>query len=141
MDGKVYYSKKGFFIGLIVWGPFFYMIFFAINNHKWLILLIGLIVCVFIGIIWFDTKYIVTQQFLIIKIGGSSHKYPINELKKIRKTNTFLAAAANSLDRIALDFGKHGELVISPKNRKEFLEDLISLNGNIVLDDTLKFIN
>ena len=58
------------------------------------------------------------------------------EIKSIKKTNTWLSSPAASMDRIAIKI-KFSPLVISPQNRMEFINDLLSLNPEIEVADDL----
>ena len=77
------------------------------------------------------------NRTLSVKIGFFKHgTYDIMEIKSIKKTNTWLSSPAASMDRIAIKI-KFSPLVISPQNRMEFINDLLSLNPEIEVADDL----
>ena len=65
----------------------------------------------------------------LLSVWGS--KIEIKSIKKIYRTNIILSAPALSLDRIGIVYNKYDELFISPKNRKEFIEELKKINDRI----------
>ena len=90
------------------------------------------ITTIFIAIIWFGTKYIISNSTLLIKIWiFTLRKIDIKKIKRIRKSRSIISSPANSLDRIMVTFNKYDEVLISPKNREEFLDSLKSVNPEI----------
>lgn len=77
------------------------------------------------------------QQSLTVKIGFFTHgTYAIPEMKSIKKSNTWLSSPAASMDRIAIKI-KFTPLVISPQDRPEFINDLLSINPEIDVEEGL----
>ncbi len=63
----------------------------------------------------------------------STTNYDINQIRKIKDTNSILAAPAASLDRIEIYFIQQKiPLIISPKDKNGFIRNLQSINPNIV---------
>lgn len=90
-----------------------------------------LIICYFI----FDTKYLIKKDTLIIKIGFITYgEIAVNTITKIEKTHSILAAPAASLDRILVRYGKHGTVILSPKLKRKFIDELQKLNPTIISD-------
>lgn len=58
----------------------------------------------------------------------------ILSIKRIYKTNNPLSSPALSLGRIAVVYNKYDEVLISPKLKKEFVDELLKINPNIVVD-------
>jgi len=58
-------------------------------------------------------------------------KIDIKSIKKIYATNNPLSSPALSLDRIAVVYNQVDEILISPKERKAFVEELLKINPNI----------
>jgi hypothetical protein len=58
---------------------------------------------------------------------------PIEQIHTIEKTNSILSAPASSLDRIEVKYNKYDSVVISPKNRAEFIQELLKINPNITI--------
>ena len=56
----------------------------------------------------------------------------IEKITAISKTNSLLSSPAASITgRIELNYGKYSSIIISPKNKMAFIEDLIKINPNI----------
>jgi len=56
----------------------------------------------------------------------------IDDIKAITKTNSLLSSPAASLtDRILLEYGISDSIIISPKKKKEFANELHKINPNI----------
>jgi hypothetical protein len=55
----------------------------------------------------------------------------ISKIRKIEKTSSILSSPALSLDRIAVRYNKFDEVYISPKEKQNFLNDLLQINPNI----------
>jgi Bacterial PH domain len=45
-----------------------------------------------------------------------------------------LSSPAASLDRIAIVYNKYDEIYISPKNREDFIKELLKINSDIIVD-------
>ena len=61
-------------------------------------------------------------------------KIDIHSIKRIYKTNNPLSSPALSLDRIAIVYNTYDEVLISPKLKKEFVEDLLKINPTISVE-------
>ena len=85
---------------------------------------------VLIGIMFSKIKYVIDGQ--ILKIWWI--KVEIKSIKRIYKTRNPLSSPALSLDRIAIVYNKYDEVLISPKNKKEFVEELLKINPDIVVE-------
>ena len=55
----------------------------------------------------------------------------ISKITKIEKTNSILSSPALSLDRIRIRYNKYDEVLISPKVKKEFVDELLKVNPTI----------
>jgi len=134
---KKYPSKVSYglliFIFLIFFAPF---IFHLIDEGftqlvsvvmVFLIILYGLILYLF-----FQTIYIIENGQLKIKFGFFSFKpIDISEIKEISKSNSILSSPAASFDRIEIKYGKFDSMLISPKDKISFSNDLTELNPEI----------
>ncbi len=85
---------------------------------------------VLIGILFSIIKYVIDGQ--ILKIW--SIKVEIKSIKRIYKTRNPLSSPALSLDRIAIVYNKYEEVLISPKNKQEFVEELLKINPDILVE-------
>ena len=62
-------------------------------------------------------------------------KIEISTIRKIYRTNNPLSSPALSLDRIAVVYNKFDEILISPKERNEFINELLKINPSIEVKD------
>jgi type II secretory pathway component PulF len=128
---KTYKSKLG--IGLIIpIIPFLITLINSLNQKSWVLVIICIIFLSLLLHLFFTTKYIISQENLNIK---SSFFYNLNiDIKTIRKvseTNNILSSPATSIDRLEIFYNKFDSILVSPKEKKEFIKHLITINQNI----------
>lgn len=128
---KIYKSKIDWWLGLVLVYPIFRSIV-SIIEGEWLGYF-GIVLCLlFIVFISKSTRYIIAENQLIVKcMFIVNDRIEISKIRKIEKTNSVLSSPALSLDRIAIKFNKYDEVYISPKERQNFLNDLLQINPNI----------
>jgi hypothetical protein len=81
---------------------------------------------------FFQTVYVIENEQLKIKLGFFSFRsISINEIKEISRTNSILSSPAPSFDRIEIEYGEFGSVIISPKNKLSFSRELVKLNPKI----------
>jgi len=103
----------------------FYFAMPTINTEQASIAPITFLFLVFIGLpIWllFSTNYKVSDRFLHVRSGPLSLEIPINKIHSIEKSGSILAAPALSLKRLKIRYGEDRQVLISPKDRDEFIE-------------------
>ena len=89
-------------------------------------------VILFVFHMFLTTNYTIESDDLIIKCGFLSNKtIDIKTIKKITETNNPLSSPATSLDRLEINHGKFDKILISPKNKTEFIDDIKRLNPNV----------
>lgn len=99
------------------------------------VLAIMIISLVFVAWIWFDTKYAIKNGEMKVNAGPINYSpVPIQKIKSIRKTKTWLSSPACSLDRIEISYNKYDSIVISPMRIKEFLGSLHAINPSIKVE-------
>lgn len=128
---QIYKSKIDWWLGL----PLLYPIFRSIQSiieGEW-IGYMGIIICLlFIVFISKSTRYIITENRLIVKcMFIVNDSIEISKIRKIEKTNSILSSPALSLDRIAVFYNKYDEVYISPKDKQTFLEEILKINPDI----------
>ena len=57
--------------------------------------------------------------------------FNINDITKISATNDPISSPAWSLDRLKLQFKHEKPVLISPRNKQEFINHLLTINPNI----------
>lgn len=136
---KIYKSKISYgFLGaiFILFGTLSY--FSITNNHsslKSIILvnLIHVIVFLFLLYIFYSIRYTIQNSILKIECGFIfKKKINIDDISSVSKTSSLLSSPAASItDRIVLKFGTYDSIIISPKKKMEFVDDLLKVNSNI----------
>jgi hypothetical protein len=128
----VYKSKIGYEVLIpiiLLLGITFYL---HIVNKVWLGIIINSLISFLITYLITQTKYIITGNILIIKAGFMINKtISIQEIKCITRTNNPLSSPALSLDRIEILYAKMKRVVISPKDRNLFINQLQAINNDI----------
>lgn len=127
---KVYKSKIGleFVIPLLVISG---TVLFLIVSEKphWVGVAILLPVILFLLHIILTTYYVIDEDRLTIKCGFLYNKtIDINTITKISETNNPLSSPATSLDRLEIRYGKFDSVIISPKQKKEFIDGIVFIN-------------
>jgi hypothetical protein len=103
-----------------------------IVNRAWVGLIPMAFVTFLIVNIYTGTYYKITaDNRLIIKCGiVETYEIEIKEIYSVTKSNAAWSSPALSLDRLEINF-KDGRVLISPKDRKKFIEDLKRVNPKI----------
>jgi hypothetical protein len=101
-------------------------------------IMIGLAVVVLPGalIAWIfrTTEYTVTETDLLVRSGPISEKIPLASIKKISATRSILSAPALSLDRLKVQYGKFGAVVISPDDKQAFAQAILARAPGVVVE-------
>lgn len=86
----------------------------------------------FIAYIFTSIKYIIKDTTLIVKAGFSiNEKIDISSIRKIEATNNIISSPAASFDRLEIFYKTYESIIVSPKNKDEFLSDLTRINPKI----------
>ena len=124
---KVFKSKIDWWLVVLVLVIFGYPIIDGILSKEYVLSLVfGLILLVF----YFLSKtirYKIDSENLIIW----NTKISIHSIRKIYRTNNPLSSPALSLDRIVVVYNTYDEVLISPREREEFIQELLKINPNI----------
>lgn len=86
----------------------------------------------FILHMFYQTSYRIVNDKLLIKSGFlyQSELY-IYQINSVTKTRNLIASPAASLDRIEVKYGKWDSVIISPKDKVEFMNELLKINPKI----------
>lgn len=130
---KIYKSKIGLELVIpiaLILGTVF--ILTVSNEPSWLGVLILLPVILFMVYMFMSTVYIVDNELLIVKSGFVfNDTIKIKTIRKISETYNLLSSPATSLDRLEITYNKYDSVLISPKDKYLFIENLTSINPNI----------
>lgn len=100
------------------------------DPNPYAIALLFLIVA-FLTLVLFGNRYIIDGAVLIIQTAFTRQRINIGEITSIRPTRNPLAAPASSLDRLEILYGDGNSVLISPKGKTQFLQDLKTINPQI----------
>jgi len=131
---KTYPSKTTYWLYVPIVGLMFYFFIKSIVDMQWL----GLIILVAIsGLlllpILFNTYYAIKGTALNVRCGLIINTdIEIANIKSIKQTNSIISAPALSFDRIEIFYNTYDSVIISPQNKKDFVEMLKQINPAIV---------
>ena len=128
---RVFKSKIDWWFGLILVYPIFLSIK-AMLEGEWRGLLGLAAVVGFILFLSKTTQYIINENQLIVKSTWIvNERIDISKITKVEKSNSILSSPALSLDRLLVRYNKYDEVLISPKEKKEFIDELLKINPTI----------
>lgn len=129
---KVYKSKLGIELIIPISVLFSWIIYTLVIEKKWVGLFIIILTSVFICYTFLSIKYTIEKENLNIKCGFFGSKdIDIKTIRKISETYNPLSSPAGSIDRLEIVYNKFDSILISPKDKKKFLEDLKIINPTI----------
>jgi hypothetical protein len=129
---KIYKSKIGLELAIPILTIMGGSLYIGIIEKKWIPVIIELLVIMFISHLFLTTKYIIDKKKLNIKCGFLiNQNIDIESIIKISETYNPLSSPATSIDRLELVFNKFDSVLISPKDKKNFIADLIEINPEI----------
>ena len=103
-----------------------------ILDNEWSGLFVNILVFGFIYYLYNATYYLIENETLTVKSSVLvNEKIDINTISSISETNNPYSAPAFSLDRLNIRYGKSGTILISPKDKEEFISHLKSINSSI----------
>lgn len=104
----------------------------GLSDHFLVTIAFLLVVYLFVIYIFFSTKYTINQTHLHVKCSFLyNQQIRIYDIKSIEPSKSLLSSPAASLDRIKVTFGKYDEILLSPKDKYEFVKHLKQINPNI----------
>jgi hypothetical protein len=124
---KIYRSKIDWWLMLIVYGAFVYPVVDGIRMKQYILSLVFIGIILLISFLFYNTRYTIEGENLLIWRA----KIDINSIRKVYKTRNPLSSPALSLDRLAVVYNKFDEVLISPVERDDFIQELLKINPNI----------
>ena len=104
----------------------------AVYAKVWAGVCIILLVIAFIAHLFLTTYYQVNGSTLRVKSGFVVDKtIKIDSITQIKETNNPISSPAISIDRIVISYNKYDSVIISPKEKKAFINHLTQINPNI----------
>ena len=127
---KVFKSKVDWWLIAIILIVFAYPIVDGMMTKQYGLSITMLVVLGLIAFMFSKIKYEIDEK--ILKIWWI--KVEIHTIRKNYKTRNPLTSPALSLDRIAIVYNKYDEVLISPKDKKKFVEALLKINPTILVE-------
>lgn len=124
---KVYKSKVDWWIVLIFVGIFGYPIWDGFRTKEYVLSFVFIILLVVFFFLARTVQYKIEGSLLVVW----RTEVEIASIRKIYATKIPLSAPALSLDRIAIVYNTYDELFISPKEKEDFIKELLLINPNI----------
>lgn len=145
---KVYATKVDWWIGsilvlsvVVLAGTAFPLIIGPQGKSPvgWIVGLICLLTALWTAWIPFSTNYEITDEELIVRTTGIRWRIRIDSIEKIYPTHNPLSSPAFSLDRLHVDYHNRSDktrfVMISPRDKDEFLKDLVAAGNGLQLKD------
>ena len=123
---KTHRSKVDSWFYFIVIGVAALPILMGVMIGAWAVsgfIICGLVVAFMLWLVR-ATKYVVTDDSLIIHGGVFKKSIPLSSILSITETRNPLSSPAFSLDRLKIEFGGGKAILISPKDKPAFMADL-----------------
>lgn len=126
-------SKKDWWLTMIVWGSMLFAIGgggFALSvmpptiGELLVVGALSILLPIFLIWTWLTTYYVLDENNLIIKYGPFQKTIPLDTILSVRKTTNPLSSPALSLQRLEISYGNYDFVLISPKDRDEFMDIL-----------------
>jgi hypothetical protein len=128
---KIYKSKVDWWLIILIGCVFGYPIIDGILTNEYFLSAIFAFVLVLFFLLSKTIRYRIEGENLMIW----NTKIEIKSIRKIYRTNNPLSSPALSLDRLAIVYNKFDEILISPKERDEFIDELLKINPSIEIQD------
>ncbi|MEW7864553.1 PH domain-containing protein [Aeromonas diversa] len=78
------------------------------------------------------TYYRLEGDTLFVSSGPIRLRIPLREIVNITPTNSPLSSPALSLDRLRIEYGRGKSVMISPRNKEEFIRNLEAARRSVV---------
>jgi hypothetical protein len=131
---KVYKSKISLVIILPIIILFVYSLYNCIIYNDLIVNILLLILFLTILYLIFNIIYTIENQNLNVKFGFLFNKnIDVNKISKISETNDLSSSPAASIDRLEILYNKYETVLVSPKDKKGFIQSLLVINPNIEL--------
>lgn len=133
-------SRRDTGLTAIIWILVVLILFSALRDFSFsnlttiLAFLLGIVFSGFLLWILYATNYEVSDKTLKVKSGPFQWTIPILNISAIEESNTAKAGPALSMDRLVITH-ERGQIIVSPNNRKEFIESLTARNPKVRISE------
>lgn len=136
MPGITFRSKIGFEILIPLTLIISALTAVTIFQEAWGGLFVMIIAIAFISSFYLNTSYQLTSDGqLIITCGFFRSAIAVASIRKIRYIKNILSSPALSIDRLEIHYNKFDSILISPKDRSDFIERIRKLNQDIEISN------
>jgi hypothetical protein len=129
MTSAMFRSKLDAWLVLVIIGTFASVgVVLAVASGSWAALVVAA-PCAALGagfVAWLyrSTTYTFSESELWVRCSGLSWRAPLGAIRAVTPTHNPLSSPALSLDRLRIDYGPSGSIMVSPADRKLFLQEL-----------------
>lgn len=133
---KVFKSKIDIALPILIITGMMPGFILSLREQDWILPGILISTLLFSAYLFLTTDYTITEENLKVRSGFLVNKnISIETIKSIVKTDSMWNAPAGSLtDRIEIMYNQSDTIVISPKERADFIKELLKLNPNIIVN-------
>ncbi len=124
---KIYKSKVDWWLVLLILAVFGFPIVQGILTKEYMLSAIFVGLILLFCILGITLKYKIEDGYLSVW----KTKIDIKTIRKVYATRNPLSSPALSINRIAIVYNKYDEILISPKDRADFVGELLKVNPNI----------
>ena len=104
----------------------------CVVNGDWLALFFILLIIAFVVHLMMTTDYTIDGNRLLVRSGFVVKLcIEIESINKITETRSFISSLALSLDRLETYYNKFDSILISPRQKQPFINELLRINNNI----------
>jgi hypothetical protein len=135
-------SKRDLWIAIVLWGGALALVYASVDvlgsptpmAFKAVFLLICIPSAVLLPWILYGTSYLLTEEVLLIRCGPFRHRVPLSAIREVTPSRSPVSSPACSLDRLHIEYeGSRLGILISPLDKRSFLEELASLDSRLSL--------
>jgi hypothetical protein len=131
-DHKIYRSKIGVGLASFVGAVLLIVFVIMIVNSIWIGFIINFLTTLFIIYTLITTKYTINKDKLRIQCGFLyDETVTINNIISMTETRNPLSSPAASLDRLELKLKNSHSILISPKEKDEFIDHILQINPEV----------
>lgn len=129
---KSFRTKTDIILIVIITTAFGFPIYQSIIHKKVINCILPSLILLLLFYFFSTLRYVIENEYLIIKTKFYIfNKIKISEIKSIEKTNDLTSAPALSIERLSIKFGKHDEVLLSPKDKQGFINELLNVKASI----------
>lgn len=130
---KIYKSKIDLALPILVLSGMMAPLIEFVKEQDWLGLGILVATLFFLAYLLYYTDYTITESNLRVRSGFLvNKKIDIMTIHSIKQTDSLWSAPAGSItDRIEIEYAASQKLVISPKEKDDFVNELLKINPTI----------